>query len=331
MHIDVFNDDAFSLSSLTAAINDVDVVPGRIGRLGLFQEEGISTLSVSIESRGSTLSLVPTKQRGAPGTIYEADKRQMRNFTPVHLPQGATITADEIQNLRAFGTESEAESMANYVGQRLAKMRRDIDATMEYHRIGAIKGQVLDSDGSTVLLDIFTAFGVSQISQSFELDQTATNVRSVILELKRSVEDEMGGVPFTGIRVFCSEEFFTALIEHESVVAAYERWLDGEALRNDPRSGFTLAGVTFEEYRGSVGGTRFIAANEAYAVPEGASDLLIARFAPADYLETVNTLGVPYYAKQEVMRMAKGVEVEAQSNPLHLCTRPRAIHKLTLT
>jgi hypothetical protein len=48
-------------------------------------------------------------------------------------------------------------------------------------------------------------------------------------------------------------------------------------------------------------------------------------------METVNTIGIPYYAKQEARRMNKGIDFEAQSNPINLCTRPRAIVKLTLT
>lgn len=59
----------------------------------------------------------------------------------------------------------------------------------------------------------------------------------------------------------------------------------------------------------------------------GVTDLLITRYAPADYVETVNTIGLPFYAKQERLRLDKGVELEAQSNPLNLCTKPRAIIK----
>lgn len=41
--LDIFNDDAFSLTSLTATINQMDYKPGRLGQLGLFQESGINT------------------------------------------------------------------------------------------------------------------------------------------------------------------------------------------------------------------------------------------------------------------------------------------------
>ncbi|MDK2124490.1 major capsid protein [Chitinimonas sp. DQS-5] len=68
--------------------------------------------------------------------------------------------------------------------------------------------------------------------------------------------------------------------------------------------------------------------DEAYAIPEGVSGLFITRFAPADYLETVNTLGLPYYAKIWPLANDKGLSLEAQSNPPNLCTRPRAVIQL---
>ena len=49
-------------------------------------------------------------------------------------------------------------------------------------------------------------------------------------------------------------------------------------------------------------------------------------FAPADYIETVNTLGLPRYAKAAVdPKFAKFVDIEAQMNPLPLCVRPATL------
>ena len=64
-------------------------------------------------------------------------------------------------------------------------------------------------------------------------------------------------------------------------------------------------------------------------VPEGVAGLFITRFAPADYLDTVNTLGLPYYADSQP-KGRKGVKLEVQSNPLHLCLVPGAIIELKL-
>lgn len=331
MNLDIFNNDAFSVSQLTLAMQDLQHTPTLLGDMGLFNEEGISTTSVMIEKQGQSFTLVPAAQRGAPGEPVGKDKRNMRSFSALHLPQRGSVMADEVQNVRAFGSESEVQTVQAIVNAKLQKLRRNIDLTLEWQRMGALKGQVLDADGSTVLLDLFTEFGVAQNTLDFALDNSATVVKQKCIDLERKVEDELDGIMFTGIEVLCSAEFFDALIGHDSVVDAWNLASDGALLRESQRkSGFMHAGVKFREYRGKVGSTRFIASGKAYAVPVGVPDLFIARFAPADYMETVNTVGLPYYAKQEPMRFGKGVELEAQSNPLHICTRPRAVVELSI-
>ena len=328
MHMDIFNDDAFSVVSLTKAIEDTPFVPGRVGQLGIFSEEGVSTTSVSIEKIGSTVSLVPAASRGSSGRPMGNDKRQMIPFTATHLPQRASILADEVQNLRAFGSESEVETAQRLMNRKLAKMRRDLDTTIEYQRIGAIKGSILDSDGTTELLNLHTAFGTSVTSHSLVLGTAGTPVRNKVIEARRKMEAALGGLTYSGARVLCSASFFDALVGHAKVEAAFDRYMNGEFLREDQRGGFYFAGVFWEEYRGQVGATKFIADGEAWMVPEGVPDLFVTNYAPADYMETVNTLGQAYYAKQEPKDFGKGIDVETQSNPIHICTRPAVPVKL---
>lgn len=329
MHLDIFNDDAFSVSSLTAAINEQPHQPGRIGALGLFQEEGVTTTSVTIEYNQGGLSLVPVGERGKPVSPQERDQRNLRSFVVPHLKKDDTLLADAIQNLRAFGSESDVETVQNVVNQRLGRMNRDLDATIEFHRVGAIKGLILDADGSSVIYDLYDEFGITQEEVSLALSNSATNVRNKILEAVRKSEDKLGATVVSGYRIFFGRALFDAFTGHAKVEKAWDRWNEGEMLRNDPRGGFMFGGAFCEEYRGKVGTQAFIGDNEAYLVPEGVADLFITRFAPADYMETANTLGLPKYAKQEMLRMNRGVEFEAQSNPLNLCTRPGAIIKLT--
>ena len=328
MHMDIFNDDAFSVVSLTKAIEDTPFVPGRVGQLGIFSEEGVSTTSISIEKVGSTVSLVPAASRGSSGRPMGNDKRQMIPFTATHLPQRASILADEVQNLRAFGSESEVETAQRLMNRKLAKMRRDLDTTIEYQRIGAIKGLILDSDGTTELLNLHTAFGTSVTSHSLVLGTAGTLVRNKVIEARRKMEAALGGLTYSGARVLCSASFFDALVGHAKVEAAFDRYMNGEFLREDQRGGFYFAGVFWEEYRGQVGATKFIADGEAWMVPEGVPDLFVTNYAPADYMETVNTLGQAYYAKQEPKDFNKGIDVETQSNPIHICTRPAVPVKL---
>ena len=53
------------------------------------------------------------------------------------------------------------------------------------------------------------------------------------------------------------------------------------------------------------------------------------RFGPADYEETVNTIGLPRYAKQWPMENGKGRSLEVQTNALCMCTQPAALQSAT--
>ncbi len=322
--IEIFNDDAFSVSSLTAAINEQEYLPGRISSLGLFQEEGITTLTVQIEKDGDTLALVPAGERGTSGLVVGGTKRNLIPFNTVHLPQRFAIKADEIQGIRAFGTRSELQAVQDVVNKRLAKARRQLDATHEFQRMGALNGQILDADGSTVLLDIYKTFGVTRKKMSMGLNSADTELRVKCGEALDLQEDALGSITSSGSRGLCGKNFWNKLIVHKSVKETFLNSQQAAALRGDARESFEFGGIVWERYRGKIAGVTFIHDDKALLIPEGVPDLYISVFAPADYMETVNTEGVPYYSKIEPMPFNKGMAGEAQSNPLHLCTRPLA-------
>ncbi|NNA66167.1 major capsid protein [Pseudomonas gessardii] len=322
--IAIFEDDVFSVSSLTAAINDQEYLPGRISSLGLFREEGISTLTVQIEKDGETLALVPAGERGTSGLVVAGSRRQMIPFNTVHLPERFTIKADEIQGIRAFGTRSELQAVQDVVNKRLGKARRQLDATHEFQRMGALNGQVLDADGKTILLDIYKTFGVNRQKLSMGLNSPDTELRVKCGEALDMQEDALGSITSTGSRAFCGKNYWNKLIVHRSVKETYLNSQQAAALRGDARESFEFGGIVWERYRGKIAGVSFVHDDKALLIPEGVPELYISCFAPADYMETVNTQGIPYYSKIEPLPFNKGVAGEAQSNPLHLCTRPRA-------
>ncbi len=338
MQLDVFTGDAFSMHSLTATINKLPYKPMRLGELGLFDERGERTTSIDIEAKDGRLSLIQTSLRGgaAPDPLGSG-KRTMRTFKMFHFERDSKVYADEVQNIRAFGSETELQAVESIVQERLGELRPMHEVTLEYHRVNALRGTLLDADGST-LLNLFTEFGVAQQTQDFAFTTATTDVRAVIVAAKRLAEAELGGAVISGWRAFCSAGWFDAFIGHAKVQDSL-KYQQSIVLRQDIRTGYEYGGVIFEEYRGSVtkpdsvggGSAAFIEANVAYLVPFTAPAIFITRFAPADYEETVNTLGLPLYAKQvaDPTGLNKYRLLNTQSNPICLCTRPRAVIKLT--
>jgi len=320
-------DEIFEIRTLTAAINDAVFQPRRLGEMGLFDEQGITTTTMLVERRGNSLALVPASERGAPGKPVDGNKRKGVTFSAVHLNTTATILADEVQNVREFGSEEGLEGVQAVVSARLAKMARHIEVTHEFHRIGAVKGLVLDSDSST-LYNLFDAFDMTQQEHNMKLGTGTTKVQKEALTAIELVESALDGVMFSGLTALCGSAFWADLISHTSVEEAY-KFQQSQKLREDGRESFDFGGVSWERYRGGIGGTPFVPADESFLVPTGVDDMFLTRFSPADYNSAVNTIGLPLYSSAEELRHGKGWELEAQSNPIHLNTRPSAVIKLT--
>lgn len=324
------NDDGFTLAELTAAINELPHIPSQLGDSGLFEYAGVSTLTVNVEKQGNTLTLVPSKPRGGSGAAIGRTNRNMRPFNLVHLPLDDRLMADEVQGVRAFGTDATLTPIEQRRNEVLARGKMRLDYTLEHMRVGALKGIVYDADGSTVLHDFFTEFGVTQNVLDFELDQTTTDVRLKCDSAINAIEDELGGNPYTGMVAWCGRTFWQSLIGHKSVKETYLNQAQAAQLRGNPTDSLDFGGIRWSKYRGAANGSQMIGANDAYIVPTGVPGLLIGRFGPADYVDTVNTIGLPIYAKGIPMANNKGWDIEMQSNPIHILTRPRAVLKVNI-
>lgn len=326
--LDVFRGDAFNLFEMTDSINRAVYSPGRLSDLGLFEKKGIRTTHFGLERKGRKISLLTSKARGSKGDQYSKGGRAVYNVPVPHIPYDDQVLADEVQNIRSFGSETELQTVAEVVNEHLDDMRQDHEVTHEYHRIGAIKGIVLDGDGTTELLDLFDLFGISQTAVDFVLGTAGTDVKAKVETVRRAIENALGALVYTRLHAFCGDTFWDKLVSHANVKEAYDRWQDGSFLRDTQRSvpggtgGFEYAGVFWENYRGKVGDVDFIPAADCRFVPIGVKGLFLERWAPADFIETVNTTGLPVYASQEPLAHNRGISIHTQSNPLMLCTIP---------
>ena len=330
-----FSNPAFSMANLTAAINLLPNRYGRLESLNLFPVKPVRFRQILIEEKNGVLNLLPTLPVGSPGTVGQRDKRKMRSFVVPHIPHDDVVLPEEVQGLRAFGSESELETVAGVMARHLETMRNKHAITLEHLRLGALKGIILDADGST-LYNLYDEFGIAPKSINFALATDSTNVRQKCVDTLAHIEQNLLGEFMTGVRCLCSQEFFEKLIAHPKVEKAYELFQQGAVLRDDVRAGFTFGGIVFEEYRGQAtdgnGATRrFIAAGEAHAFPVGTIDTFGTYVAPADFNETVNTLGQPLYAKQDARKFERGTDLHTQSNPLPMCHRPGVLVKLTMS
>jgi hypothetical protein len=345
---DIFNNDAFSMVQLTAAINEIDHVPGRAGELVFTAPDvskGVETLSIAIERVGETISLISTSMRGGPAEKEKApSKRDLIGFDIPQIKLEDTVYASSVQEAREFGSNQDrtVESVVNSVMKKLVQRH---DLTLEHHRLGAIKGVITDADGS-VLTDLFAAFGILNSSGfaapeefNFNLDSDGVgftdalrikcqNVTRTITRLARMPIPKEAQV-----WAFCGDEFFDKLISHPSVKEVWDGFGSAESILkkggNFAFGIFEFGGIFFENYRGTDDNeTVAVAPDECRFFLNGVPGLWAEYFAPASFMETVNTPGLPRYARLALdKRFQQFVELHTQQNPLPLCLRPRTLMK----
>lgn len=327
---DVFNSDLFRMTSLTAAINADESPPQRIADLGIFEEKGVTTTSVVIEKKGATLDIVPAAARGAPGKAMSTNQRTGITLNVPHFPVTDQLLADEIQSVRAFGSENELEGVEMRRDEKLANLNNTLNNTEEYHRLGAIQGLVLDADGST-LFDLYDEFGVSEPTKVF-FDLGAAwaaedggVIRAKLVALKEDIRRALKNQRPKGIWAPCDEVFFQQLSNHPEIRETYIAQQAANDLRGmDATDSFTYGGVLWELYPGY--GDVELPGGTCQFVPMGVPGLFISRYAPAPWFSAVNRIGLPRYAMATPDSTGeKYLDLEAQTNALHICTRPEVL------
>jgi hypothetical protein len=331
MELNVFDGDGFSLQQLTAAINRLPEVPTKLGALGVFEESGVTTTRVSIEKRDEGLTLVATTPRGGPGETVGGESRNKVPIDIPHFQRDDAVMADEVQNVRAFGTENVLETLQSRVDLKLARHTRSFDFTLEFMRLGAAAGVIYDKDGN-IILDCFDRFKIARnATVDFVLGTAGTDVRGKCAKVMDNIEDGLEGEVMPRVYGLAGDTFYEKLVTHATVVATYANWPAAAALRGDPRLPFEFGGISWIRYhtrpkaQKAIGNKPLIAANGVRFIAGGVPGLFVTNFAPADYEETVNTVGLPRYARQFPMPNGKGRHLEAQTNAICYCTRPEAL------
>ncbi len=328
--LDVFNQDPFSVISLTDSINETEFIPGRAGLVVDWEEEGVTATSVMIERVGSELKLLNPTPRGGPGESFAKDMRNARILRIPHYQVDDSVMAESLQGVRAFGTTSQLQAIEATVNNLFAKHSREkMDPTLEYQRLGAIKGLILNGDGST-LYNLFDEFGVTQETEvDFDLDAASPvsgALRKKCTAVIRLIAKNLGGMPYREIRALCGDAFWDDLTAHSEFRASYLAQVEARQLREGlAYETVSFGGIIWENYRGAVNNTNLVNTDKAHIFPVGVPGLWRTVYAPADYIETVNTPGLPKYAKQWRMPNDKGIFIEAQMNPLNYCTRPKTL------
>lgn len=333
----------FSYETLCGAINSIPYEPGYLGKKGLYKYLGSLTRDILLEFDGQTIGLVKTSDPGSPGTIVTRKPRSAYSFRAPRLAMTVPVHATEVAGIRGLGA-ADLETVETQAGERIRNTVRNLRSTWEWHRVNGAMGILLDADGS-VLINYFTALGISQPTFDFNWSDTSQPLLEKCAALLNEIEDALGGnfnpeggvatnaeVPDTPPLVLCGRVFWKNLMSDPSFATAFQYFQAGDQrylpLREDMRyrGDFYFGGIYWRQYRGSTTGTgQFIPTATAQVIINDLPGTYMGYFTPPEDVEdAVNKPGLPLVATVELMEHKSGMEFRIQSNPLHIMTRPAA-------
>ena len=322
-----YTSDAFKSTNLIAAFDEMPFVPMAMGQSGYFSNiQPINTTAAWIERSGKSLALLDVKPRGSEGQSIEGDKRTGNYFKVPHIPARSEILADEIQDVRAWNSETNLQSMSEEINKRNLKARWYFEYALEYHRLLSTQGLMMTHDGSIVSL--YTEFGMTEDTVALALGTGSTKLLTKCAEIIDHVEDGLDGLPYTTIDAQVDSTMLVKLRTHTDFEKAYINWNNAVQLTGNPHTPVSFGGINWYRYKGT-SAVKF-AANEGRVIPRLANESnFVTAIAPADTNAAANTRGIPFYVMSEIMKGDKGMELLYQTNQLFVNLKPDACPKLT--
>lgn len=341
LSMNVFNQDAFSATSLTAAIDKIDFVPGLLSGLpGLVTPVPVRSDAIWIEERSTGFSILPFTPRGTAPHQTGGDKRLARPFATLRYSDASRVTASELFGIRSFGSETELKTLQGEIARRQFKMKQNFALTKEFHLLNLVtQAKVFDADGTTVMYDWASQFNQTIPSEvGFDLSNASPAsgaVRKKCTAVRRSIQIALKGVGMAReIIGLCDDAFWDALVAHPEVVSTYNNWAAAADLRNGfakEWNSFRYGDITFINYRGTDdGSTVTVGANKCKFFPLG-SGIFQWAMSPGEKFEHLGTMGQEFYSWMVADRERDmWADVEMYTYPLPVCLMPSALAQARL-
>lgn len=316
--MDLFTD-LFTPTELLGALRRQQYIPSQLAQL-FGEPRGLyGTTFAWDEDKHEAVDVLTETPRGTPSGVNTLVKDKTHTFVTKHFRRDASVFADEVLGSRAIGSVNR-QLIQERRDRQLAKLRQQLDITLESLRVTCLNTptNTLGSAPSSVAV----AFGASDSS-------IRSSIHNNIIKVMESALD---GTGYTGIVAYCQDTFWQGLIESKTVKETYLNWQAAAELRGSTLDQFAFGGVTWVRYRGT--SSVDITSGKAKVVPVGVPDLFVQAYAPADTMDQIGSgvRGGPYYVKgYPIDQGDRGWYMEAQTNPVMVCTRPEAVLTIGLS
>lgn len=343
--LDIFKNDAFSVTSLQRVATNAPYIPQALGAMRLFDPKPILTEDVLLFEEDGGFTIIPTTERGGPDIQQTRRQGRMRGLSTLRLSKKDTVRAGELSAVAdtALPESIRLRNAQTLTANRTAQLKTDLEATKEFHRLGALRGKLYDADGVTLLVDYFAAYGIATPAV-IDFDFSSITAGTLAVYIQTNVRDPIVDIlqpagrltPQTRVAALVGDNFWYGLIQHPDVVKRWEAMENARAialamnpLAQPPRyDTLEYGNVTFMHYQGSSAGEIDLDPDEAIFFPIGAKDVFNVYWAPGETLLDAGQIGRPEYLYVQPDprdQMPSFVEIFLRAYPLYACIFPKAL------
>ncbi|WP_223478743.1 major capsid protein [Oricola indica] len=336
---------------LTQEVNRLPNEFGLLNALNVAPSEPKNSQYVRIALKDGVIYVLSAEPRGAPGQIGEDGTETGVILQIPHFPHLEAIRAGDVDGLlEVVNGQITAKSLDMELARKLIIIRKHHSITLEYIRLGMLRGVIKDGKGRT-LYDLFDVFDITKKTVDFVLGTAGTDVRAKCEEVVDHTMSNLKGETTSGVESVVSPTFFNKFITHEKVE---KFWLQAQnssehrELNRQMRGGnwgrvFEFGDILFREYKGglpvkaangAISTEANVAANKGHAYPAGTQSMFATYEGPVYHIERANEApdsngGDYIYVSPKVLDHGEGIELKSQTNRLAVCKQPETLVELS--
>jgi len=335
---------AYTNSDLTREVNKIPNQFGYLGQLGIAPFEPKASVWVRVEYKNGQIFVLSSKPRGAPGELGPDEEEGGVILQIPHFPHMERISVDDVDGLLQVvnGVVSQ-RSLDKELSRKLFTIRSNHNITLEYIRLGMLKGLIKDGSGKT-LYDLYELFGIQKKQINFNLNDESTDVREKCEEVIDHHMTHLRGETTNGTEAIVDSKFFANLVSHKNVE---KFWLQAQnssehkELRRQSSGGnwgrvFDFGDIIWREYKGGLpvkkkDGTietvPNVDAGKGHAYPSGTQNMMKTFEAPPHHLAHVNEIPEEdlIFISTKELDHGEGFDLKSQSNRLAICKQPECL------
>ena len=299
---------------------------------GMWNEEFLTTKTVTFEERNGSLSIVKDQIEGTRPQTTGNDLRKLHSYPMTHHPMlDALLPQDIAQVLRPGALSPELDSKERALMWKMEKIRKSYDRTLNFARFRTLANGDLWSPNGTVAGNLYTDFGVTRQSVNFDLTNASSDIIAKCEQVISNFQSQATeGQEIQRVVAYCSGGFFSALIAHPRVQAAYNLYaVQAPQQISRDRAGnmglyrrFVFSNIEFIEVTQSIDGTPLVDTDKAVFVADDGDGAFMSYFGPAQRFGYVNTQAERNYLWVYEDPRGTQVTLESEMNMINIMRRP---------